>query len=164
MHELSLVLVELPLGCAVLRIFRGRGIGWPMMLLLSQGACAARIAATGPKSMGQPQAACKSAAAKSARMAPSALGSWMCPSGLGSALRTPAREDRLPDRSAKPGARRCGQWCHRCPHGQHHFAEEGGRPTTWTLDRLKGCLVVEQAFSTIFSSTTSGSRKSKQEL
>ncbi len=49
----------------------------------------------------------------------------MCPSGLGAALRTPAREDRLPEPAAKPGARCIGQRCHKCPHGQHQLAEEG---------------------------------------
>ena len=76
---------------------------------LSWGACMARMAATGPASMGQSQAACKSAAAMLARMAPSSLGFNMCPSGLGAALRNPAREDRLPEPAAKPGARCIGQ-------------------------------------------------------
>ena len=125
LRALGLLLIERTTWCAVLRALRGRGVGRPIMLQLSQGACIARIAATGPESMGQSQAACKSAAAKSARMAPSSLGSRMCPSGLGAALRTPAREDGLPEPAAKPGARCSGQWCHKCPRGQHHFAEEG---------------------------------------
>ena len=102
--------------------------------------CAVAKAAAGPESEVLSQDACRSAAAMAARKAMPSLTSWVCPSALGAPLRTPAREERLPEPAAKPGARCRGQWCHKWPQGQHHLAEDGEELQELHLTGLKAVL------------------------
>ena len=108
-----------------LGILKGRGVGTASSVLPPGKTGVTEVSAASAERLTLYQAGCKSPAPDHARSAMASRMSSVWPSICRAPLRTRARDERLPEPAAKPGARCKGQRCHTWPHEQIHLADVG---------------------------------------